>query len=66
VDFIYFPKGNHILFSPLNRLGSQGGNVDWFRFWLQGLEDPDPKKAEQNKRWRNLRSQQEADLKAKH
>lgn len=46
VDFIYFPKGNHILFSPANRLESQGGNVDWFRFWLQGLEDPDPKKAQ--------------------
>lgn len=66
VDFIYFSKGNHILFSPANRLGSQGGNVDWFRFWLQGLEDPDPKKAEQNKRWRDLRRQHEADLKAKH
>jgi len=56
VDFWYFPQGNHILFSPVNRLGSQGGNVDWFRFWLQGLEDPDPKKAEQYERWKRLRS----------
>jgi hypothetical protein len=54
VDFWYFPQGGHILFSPVNRLGSQGGNVDWFRFWLQGFEDPDPKKAEQYKRWKRL------------
>jgi len=26
---------------------SQQGNVDWFRFWLKGEEDPDPAKAEQ-------------------
>jgi hypothetical protein len=57
VDFWYFPQGNHILFSPVNRLGSQGGNVDWFRFWLQGFEDPDPKKAEQYARWKHLRSE---------
>jgi dipeptidyl aminopeptidase/acylaminoacyl peptidase len=55
VDFLYFPRGNHILFSPRNRLGSQGGNVDWFRFWLQGYEDPDPKKAAQYVRWRTLK-----------
>jgi hypothetical protein len=57
VDFWYFPQGNHILFSPVNRLGSQGGNVDWFRFWLQGLEDSDPTKAEQYERWKHLRSE---------
>ena len=55
VDFWYFPQGNHILFSPLNRLGSQGGNVDWFRFWLQGVEDPDPNKAGQYERWKRMR-----------
>jgi hypothetical protein len=35
---------------------SQGGAVDWFRFWLLGQEDPDPAKAEQYKRWRAMRS----------
>jgi len=29
--------------------------MDWFRFWLQGYEDPDPAKAEQYKRWGELR-----------
>ena len=39
-------------------MASQGGSVDWFRFWLQGYEDPDPAKAEQYKRWRGLRKMQ--------
>jgi hypothetical protein len=34
---------------------SQDGNVDWFDFWLNSHEDPDPAKAEQYKRWRELR-----------
>jgi hypothetical protein len=60
VDLIYFPSGEHILQKPLERLASQQGNVDWFRFWLKGEEDPDPSKAEQYTRWRELRKQQEA------
>jgi hypothetical protein len=40
-------------------MASQGGTVDWFRFWLQGEEDPDPAKAEQYARWRELRELQE-------
>ena len=39
---------------------SQGGSVDWFRFWLQDHEDPDPTKVEQYKRWRELRTMQQA------
>jgi dienelactone hydrolase len=65
VDFVYFPGGQHILFSPENRLESQGGNVDWFRFWLQGYEDPDPRKADQYRRWRTLRTLQAAHRKAR-
>lgn len=26
-------------------------NLDWFRYWLQGYEDPNPAKAEQYKHW---------------
>ncbi|MBI2969164.1 MAG: hypothetical protein HYY36_00280 [Gammaproteobacteria bacterium] len=57
VDFLYFPEGSHGLIKPLERLGSQGGNVDWFRFWLLGYEDHDLAKAEQYRRWRKLREQ---------
>jgi len=38
---------------------SQGGSVDWFRFWLQDYEDPDPAKKEQYERWRGLKKMQE-------
>lgn len=59
VDFIVFKDGTHPLTNPAQRLISQGGTVDWMRFWLQGYEDPDPTKAEQYVRWRALRKLQE-------
>jgi len=37
---------------------SQQGAVDWLSFWLKGEEDPDPAKAEQYKRWHELRKLQ--------
>jgi hypothetical protein len=55
VDLIYFPFGTHIHQKPLERLESQQGNVDWFRFWLQGYEDPAPAKRGQYERWESLR-----------
>jgi dipeptidyl aminopeptidase/acylaminoacyl peptidase len=55
VDLIYFPDGQHILQRPQERLASEQGNVDWFRFWLSGYQDPDPNKAEEYKRLRALK-----------
>jgi hypothetical protein len=55
VEMIYIPEGTHILEKPWERMTSQQGNVDWFCFWIKGEEDPDPAKAEQYKRWRELR-----------
>jgi dipeptidyl aminopeptidase/acylaminoacyl peptidase len=55
VDMVVFLDGTHVLEKPLNRMISQGGNVDWFDFWLNGHEDADPAKVEQYKRWRELR-----------
>jgi hypothetical protein len=60
VDLIYIPDGQHILQKPMERLASQQGSVDWFDFWLNGHEDPDPAKAEQYIRWRELRKLQTA------
>lgn len=56
VEMIYIPEGTHILEKPWDRMISQQGNVDWFCFWLKGEEDTDPTKADQYKRWRELRS----------
>jgi hypothetical protein len=55
VDLIYIPGGQHILQKPLERLASQQGNVDWFRFWLQGYEDPASQKRAQYIRWEGLK-----------
>jgi dipeptidyl aminopeptidase/acylaminoacyl peptidase len=54
VDLIMLNTNEHVLTNPAVRYASQQGSVDWFRFWLQGYEDPDPSKAEQYKRWRGL------------
>lgn len=55
VEMVYLPNGTHILQKPWEQMVSQQGDVDWFCFWLKGEEDPDPAKAEQYKRWRELR-----------
>lgn len=60
VELVMLNIDEHVLSNPRVRLASQGGTVDWFRFWLKGEEDPDPVKAEQYRRWRGLRSLQSA------
>lgn len=61
VDLIYIPGGQHTLQKPLDRMASQQGNVDWFRFWLKGEEDSDPAKMSQYERWRQLRTLRRAE-----
>jgi dipeptidyl aminopeptidase/acylaminoacyl peptidase len=58
VELFYLPEGQHILQKPVERLASQQGNVDWFRFWLKGEEDPAPGKAEQYETWKHMRDLQ--------
>ncbi len=65
VDLIMLQPGSHVMTNPSQRLAAETINVDWFRFWLQGYEDPDPAKADQYARWRELRKlQQRTDVKA--
>ena len=59
VDLIMLNTDEHILTNPAVRMASQGGSVDWFRFWLKSEEDPDPAKKEQYARWRELRKLQD-------
>ncbi len=58
VELFVIPEGDHLLIKPWERLVSSEGNADWFRFWLKGEEDPNPAKAEQYARWRELRKLQ--------
>lgn len=61
VDLIMLNTGEHVLTNPAVRMASQGGSVDWFRFWLQGYEDPDPQKSDQYRRWEQLCDVQRAE-----
>lgn len=54
-DVYVFPNEAHIKFQPRHKLAVYERNVDWFRFWLQGHEDPDPSKNYQYSIWRAMR-----------
>jgi len=51
VDFFYYPSEEHQPDHPLARLASLQRNIDWYRFWLQGHQDPAPSKASQYSLW---------------
>lgn len=57
VELFYYPRGEHELDTPAERLASLRRNVDWFRFWMQGFEGSSPAyDPDQYKRWRELRA----------
>ena len=61
-ELVLYPGEDHVFLGPINRYNSMMRHFDWFNFWLMGEEDPDPAKAEQYKRWRELRKLQEAKI----
>jgi hypothetical protein len=54
VDFIWIPRGTHLLVKPWERLTSQQGNVDWFHFWLSDGEACDAEDKATCARWREF------------
>jgi dipeptidyl aminopeptidase/acylaminoacyl peptidase len=58
VELYYYPLEDHTPDHPQGRLASLQRNVDWYRFWLQGYERPNPEDADQYKRWEALRDLQ--------
>lgn len=60
VELYFYPRGEHPLDTPLERVSSLERNVDWFRFWLQDYERPSPEDPGQYIRWRGLREMQQA------
>lgn len=54
-DIYVFPDETHIKYQPRHKLAAYERNVDWFRFWLQGYEDPSPEKGEQYRIWRGMK-----------
>ncbi len=55
-DMYVFPHEPHQKFQPRHKLAVYQRNLDWFRFWLQGYEDPNPAKERQYARWREMRA----------
>lgn len=55
-DLYVFPDEPHQKFQPRHMLAAYERNLDWFRFWLQGYEDPDPIKKQQYGHWREMRN----------
>jgi dipeptidyl aminopeptidase/acylaminoacyl peptidase len=57
-EMVVFADELHIKYQPAHKRASYERNLDWFRFWLKGEEDPVPGKADQYRRWRALRAGQ--------
>ena len=55
VDFVWLPFGTHLLVRPWDRLASQQGNVEWFKFWLREGEDSADEKKDDYLRWKALK-----------
>ncbi|KZC36748.1 dipeptidyl aminopeptidase, partial [Rhodanobacter sp. FW510-R12] len=54
-DMYVFPHETHIKYQPRHKLAVYERNVDWFRFWLQGYEDPSPEKVGQYRIWLEMK-----------
>jgi dipeptidyl aminopeptidase/acylaminoacyl peptidase len=66
VELFIYPNELHVVNQPKHRYQIYERNLDWFRFWLQSEESPDPAKSEQYQRWHQLRQlQQKAQAKEK-
>lgn len=58
VEMFVYDNELHEKTEPKHRYEIYERNVDWFRFWLQDYEDPNPAKASQYNRWDLLRKLQ--------
>ena len=63
-DLYVFPQAPHFKFQPKQLLAANERNVDWFRFWLQGYEDPDPAKRVQYAHWQEMKKARGLDRKS--
>lgn len=55
-DLYVFPNEPHLKYQPRHKLAVYERNIDWFRFWLQGVEDPNPEKADQYVHWKQMKA----------
>lgn len=60
IEAYVFQNEYHTKYWPQHRFATYNRNIDWMNFWLRGIEDPDPWKAHQYERWRDLREKRDA------
>ena len=65
VEAYIHPDEYHIKWQPTQRYSIYRRNIQWLKFWLQDVEESDPIYPDQYERWRKLREQHEANLRAK-
>lgn len=54
-DLYVFPDEYHVKWRPRHRQAIYARNLDWFMFWLMGVERDDPARAGEYARWRAWR-----------
>lgn len=59
IEWWHYPDEGHVKRGPAHKWWVYQRNLDWFRFWLKGEEDPAPAKKEQYARWREMREKWE-------
>jgi len=59
VEWLEYPDEGHVKRGPANKWWVNQRNLDWFLFWLEDEEDPDPARAAQYERWREMRKKWE-------
>ncbi len=65
VEMYIYPDEYHVKWQPTHKYMVYRRNLDWFNFWLRGVEDPAPEKVAQYQRWRKLRELYLTNLKEK-
>ena len=55
VEMYAYANETHSKWEPRHKLAVYERNLDWFRFWLQDYEDPNPVKAGQYRIWRGMK-----------
>ena len=64
VELWIYPDEYHVKWQPAHRHNVYRRNLQWFQFWLQGVESQDPVDLEQYHRWRKMRDNHCANLRA--
>ena len=62
IEMWIFPDEYHVKWQPAHRLNVYRRNLQWFQFWLQGIESDDPVDPEQYERWHKMRDKHCANM----